>query len=95
VLGDEVGQGALGVLTHAQGLCHDLHHETRLRQRGQLAQPGPVRVRTLTGHGHLEREAALAGATHAGEGDQPAALEQQPDVGQLPLPADEPSELGG
>ena len=43
----------------------------------------------------LEREARLAAATRAGDGEQPRVLEQRVELGELGLPADERRELGG
>ena len=41
------------------------------------------------------RDAGLADAAGAGDGDQPGAAQQAAELGQLPLPSDEPGDLEG
>nr|BFE86118.1 hypothetical protein GCM10020093_087190 [Planobispora longispora] len=60
-----------------------------VRRLGQVHHVDVSRGLPLQGLGQAQRQAALAGAGGAGQGDMPRPSEQAADVSQLRLPADE------
>ena len=65
-----------------------LHHQARVGQRGELHQPGAIGEAGQGLGRHLERQARLAGAARAGEGEQRRFAQQAVHFGDLALPAD-------
>jgi hypothetical protein len=80
-LGDGKGPG------HRRGDQGGIGHRRQVREEGAILERGEELGRDLEG------QAGLAGATRAGQGEQPGLLQQRPDLGDLLLPADEGGEL--
>ena len=74
---------------------HGVGDEARVGHRHQVGDPDPVGVGVEQPASRLLREPRLAGAAHAGEGEQPAWRQQAMDVGDLPLAPDEAGERRG
>ena len=64
-------------------------------QPGQLDQAGAVGELADDPGRRAQRDAGLADAARAGDGDQPGGAEQAGQLGQLAVPADEPGDLEG
>ncbi len=73
-IGDErIGDRSTGVLLDAERRGDDLWHEARVRDRRELDEPGAVRVVVESLGGELQRQAGLADAARAEEGQEPRA----------------------
>ena len=70
-------------------------HRVLVGDRGQLRQPHPVPGPVQQLGGHLQPQPGLAAPAGPGQGDQARGLHQRPDLGDLPVPADERRQLGG
>ena len=80
----------LGRAERARDLGRDLR---RVAERRQLGEPHAVRVAVEEAAGGLEHQPGLAGPARADERDEPVALDQRHDLGELLLPADEARQL--
>ena len=69
-------------------------HRVLVGDRGQLRQPHPVPGPVQQLGGHLQPQPGLAAPAGPGQGDQARGLHQGPDLGHLPVPADERRQLG-
>src|SRR6516162_6376963 len=71
------------------------HREARIQRRVELDQPHAVGRSILARPRDLDREAGLADPTGAGQGEQPDAVEQPVELGELALASDEAREAVG
>jgi hypothetical protein len=78
-----------------EALGHDVRQQRRVLQPGKLheAYPVPVAIRGLAGR--AKREASLAYSAWTDDCDQPGAVQERRDPGELSLPADKARYLGG
>ena len=80
----------------SRSACADgRRHRVLVGDRGQLRQPHPVPGPVQQLGGHLQPQPGLAAPPGPGQGDQARRLHQRPDLGHLPVPADERRQLGG
>ena len=70
-------------------------HRVLVGDRGQLHQPHPVPGPVQQLGRHLQPQPGLAAPAGPGQGDQATGFHQRPDLGHLPVPADERRQLGG
>ena len=78
-----------------QRLRDGRRHRVLVGDRGQLRQPHPVPGPIQQLGRHLQPQPGLAAPAGPGQGDQPRRFHQRPDLGHLPVPADERRQLGG
>ena len=89
-MGDErIRDRSTGVLLDAERRGDDVWHEARVRDRRELDKPGAVRVVVESLGGDLERQAGLADAARAEEGQEPRACQCLARLVELVLAADE------
>ena len=93
-LRQHVGHGAFGTFFDAANRRQRVRHETAVAEGSEVDEPCSlwIAIKELGPKAH--REARLAGATGPGERDQPGAVEQPSQLGQLRLAADKRGELG-
>ena len=77
-----------------QRLADGRRHPILVGDRGQLRQPHPVPGPIQQLGSHLQAQPGLAAPAGPGQGDQPRRFHQGPDLGDLPLAADERRQLG-
>ena len=70
-------------------------HRVLVGDRGQLRQPRPVPGPIQQLGRHLQPQPGLPAPPGPGQSDQARRLHQGPDLGHLPVPADERRQLGG
>ena len=96
--GQGVEQGVQGGPARLPGdpqrLRNGRRHGVLVGDRGQLHQPHPVPGPVQQLGGHLQAQPGLAAPPGPGQRDQARGSHQGPDLGQLPVPADEPRQLG-
>ena len=83
------------LLLQAEGLADRAGHELRIRDRRQRHEGDAVGKGVGSREGRLDREARLARAAGAGQGQQPRPVQQLADALDLRLAADEAGQLGG
>ena len=93
VLDNGLRQVLSRLLLEPEDVGHRLRYEPRFRQRGELHQPDAVRIGFQQVPRHLHRQAGLAAAAGANEGEQPRRAEQLLDLRDLLLAADEAGQL--
>ena len=86
---ERVHQLTARLLANLEHRCRTLRHEHGVRERCQLHEPDPIRVRFEQVPSDLEREARLAAAARAGERDQASRAEEAAHLLHLIAPADE------
>ena len=77
-----------------QRLTDGRGHGVLVGDRGQLHQPDPVTGPVQQLGGHLQAQPGLAAPPGPGQRDQARGCHQGPDLGQLPVTADERRQLG-
>jgi hypothetical protein len=72
-----------------------VRQQPRLVQRGELDQADPVGEAGRGRRGGAQRKAGLADSARAGDRDEPGAVKQRTEPGELRFPADEAGRLSG